>query len=130
MAAGKAIWHLLSNSAALAAEVGANIFPVTIPENTGFPAVAYAFDRIIPTKRKDGNSPLDAETLNVVAYSLDYAKAQAIGEAIRAALDGQTGTIAGDSIDRITFENQEDNTFEGQYSFFVLSQQYTIRNKR
>lgn len=110
--------------------VGAKIFPVQVPEDTGFPAIVYQHDSQVPTNVKDGPSPLDVVGLVITIYTRSYDDAQTLAAAVRSELDHYQGTVAGVTVDKISFAGQEDNEFVDDYGFQVISQSYQARLKR
>lgn len=130
MDAGKVIYSLLSASTDLQAIVGQKIFPVVIPEKTGMPAMVYALEGNQPTQIKQAASPIDVLTYSITIFVDDFAEAQAAMDAVRAALDQQSGTIAGAEIDNITFQGEADEPYDFEKQFFVVSHSYEIRMHR
>lgn len=130
MDAGKLIYNLLVNDAQLVSIVNTRIFPGFVPQDTQFPALTYAFDSQLPTKSKDGDAGLDVLDMSIVVFHENYSEAQAVAERCRAILNYYAGTSNGVTVDKITFENQTDNSYVSQYEFVVLTQSYTIRLRR
>jgi hypothetical protein len=130
MNAGKAIFNLLSTNDTIKQYIGSKIYPVRIPQGTGFPAIVYAFTDQNPTLIKDGVSPLDEVGLTITMYFDSYDEGQTVADTVRNILDGKRETVAGVTIDSIIFASQQDNDFIEEYGFFVLSQSYQMRLKR
>lgn len=130
MDVGKLIYNLLVNDAELVSLINTRVFPGFIPQDTQFPALTYAFDSQFPTKSKDGNAGLDVLDMSLVIYHEDYSAAQAVAERCRALLDYYGGVSQGVEVDKVTFENQTDNSYVSQYEFVVLTQSYNIRLRR
>ena len=127
---GKLTYSLLSGDATIAGFVGTKIFPVQVPQDTGFPAIVYQHDSQVPTNIKDGPSPLDVVGLVVTIYADNYSDAQDIATSVRRILDHFQGTVEGVTVDKISFAGQEDNDFVEDYGFQVISQSYQARLKR
>ncbi|MCB0583216.1 MAG: DUF3168 domain-containing protein [Phaeodactylibacter sp.] len=130
MDAGKLVYSILANDATLTAIVNTRIYPGFVPQDTQFPAITYAFDSQFPTKSKDGDAGLDVLDMSLVIYHENYEQAQAAAERCRALLNYYSGTAQGVTVDKITMENQADNSYVSQYEFVVLTQSYKIRLRR
>lgn len=130
MDVGKLIYNILVNDATVTGIVNTRIFPGFVPQDTQFPALTYAFDSQLPSKTKDGGSKLDVLDLSIVIYHEDYTQAQALADRCRALLDYYAATAQGVTVDKITFDNQTDNSYVSQYEFVVLTQSYNVRLRR
>lgn len=124
------IYSLLSVSNGVRAFVGEKIFPIAVPQKTGMPAMVYALESGTPTQIKQADSPLDVETYTVTVFIENYANGRECMAAVRAALDQQSGTIAGVSVDSITFQGAADDPYSFEDEFFVISHSYQMRIKR
>ena len=127
---GKLTYNLLSNDATITGLVGSRIFPVQIPQDTGYTAIVYQHTSQLPTNIKDGPSPLDVIDMSLVIYSTSYSDAQDIAARCRVIFDHYQGTVQGVSVDKISFANQSDNDFIDDFGFFAIEQSYQVRMKR
>lgn len=118
---GPSIYTLLSGHAALTDIVGTQIYPVQAPQGKKDPMVIFGVVKQTGEHSKDRTSPEDWIEVDLVAYSKDYDQMQAIQKQIRVALDGQSGTIAGNVISQISFMNYEDVWEEERESFAGVS---------
>lgn len=124
---GASIYTLLSNHAALTAIVGTKIYPVQAPQGKKDPMVIYGISDQVGEHSKDRTSPEDWIKVEVVAYSKDYDRMHSIHKEVRAALDGQSGTIASNDISQISFMDYEDGwekereAFAGIATYQVIS---------
>lgn len=130
MIVGKLIYSLLVNDATVTGYINTRIYPGFIPQDTQFPALTYAFDSQLPTKSKDGDAGLDTLDMSLVIYHENYTEAHELAEQCRTLLNYYAGTSQGITVDKITFENQSDNSYVSEYEFTVLTQSYTIRLRR
>ena len=127
----EAVYQLLDQDSAVVALVGTNIFPGTIPQKNGYPAIVYSQlgeDRI---ETKDG--PImngHRFTLEIYADIDDpaggYPKAQSIAKAAKNLLEWYTGTVDGTTY-QIRFKDQEDAPIEDAPEAFKIMQDYSLR---
>jgi len=127
---GKAIYGLLSAASSVTNIVGSRIYPVSVPQFAEFPFVVYTTTDTEMSITKDGSSPLDVITVQIDMYANDFDTNTTLAGAIRSTLDFYTGTINGQSIQRITLMNNSDGDYNAELGVFYLSQDYQIRLKR
>ena len=126
---GKAISTLLTGDAPLVALVGNNIFPYVIDPDTPLPAVVYTIDNVNPTYNKDGWATDDIE-FSVMSFSKDYNTLQSVVSAIRAALEGEKGTVESIDLRRIDMTamqegfNITEDVFANKLTFSVTINDY------
>jgi hypothetical protein len=130
MAWHDAIYYLLSEDATIQQYVGRKIYPVQIPEGTGFPALTYSSDFRNPTQVKQQVSPLDVISINIVGYFEDFDNGQVVMDRVRALLDETRQTVQGVTIDSIVFQGEQNNEFVAEFKFFAIEQSYQMRLKR
>lgn len=122
----KGVYHILSNSKTITNQVGKKIYPVLIPQNTGFPAIVINTDSTQPEQHKQSQSSLMVVTLQVEIYVDNYMQSETIADAIRIVLDNYTGTANGENFQRIVFESQSTTPLI-EPDIIVCSQRYTVR---
>jgi hypothetical protein len=127
---GKAIYGILSATAAVTALVSTRIYPNNVPQNVIMPYISYTIVSTEPTVTKDVISPLDTIRISLDIYSVNYDTSQQIGAAVRKALDGYKGTINLQAVQRITFDGQGDGEYEPELNVYWQNQDYTMRLKR
>lgn len=124
---GNSLYSLLSGHAPLVALVGTQIYPMQAPQEKKDPMVIYGIDGQEAHHSKDRLSPEDWYSVGILVYAKDYDQMHTISKAVRAALDGKKGTIAGNAISQISFMNFEDaweperESYVGDISFQVIS---------
>ena len=94
MEIGLAIYNILSNDANVAAVVGTRIYPNVAKQTSDFPFIVYQMTGVTPTDTKDGVSPLDTNTFNVLCFAETYSGAVSLAQRARNALDRKTGTYS------------------------------------
>ena len=119
MKVGLALYSLLSSNAEVSSVVGTRIFPNVAPQTTTFPFIIYEVDGDDPNDTKDGVSTVDVNNITVSCYSKSYSNASDLALKIRTALDRQSGTHGGVSIQSIQYDSYndifDDNHEDGVY---------------
>lgn len=124
---GASIYTLLSGRSQLTDIVGTQIYPVQAPQGKKDPMVIFGITEQIGEHSKDRTSPEDWIEIEVIAYDKDYDTMHSIHREIRAALDGQSGTISSHEISQISFMKYEDgweqerDSFAGIATYQVIS---------
>lgn len=106
MEAGKAIYHLLSNSTAVGNICDDRIYPEIAQQTAETPFIIYTIQSANPSGTKTGTSTLDEVQFEVITFSQDYAQAMDLGTAARGALDRVGGVINGVQVQSIDFKTQ------------------------
>jgi hypothetical protein len=75
--------------------VGERIYPVTLPQGVRLPAIRYMLIDDPPELSHSGSSDLSRPRMQLTAVASTYATAEAIAEALRAALHGSQRWGAG-----------------------------------
>ena len=92
MKIGLAIYDILSNDSNVSALVSTRIYPNVAKQSSAFPFIVYQTTSTDPTDTKDGVSPLDVISFEVLCFSETYTQAVDLAEKVRNALDRNTGT--------------------------------------
>lgn len=113
---------------------GYKIYPLTIPQQEGLPAVRITTIAVEPSDTKTGASTLDAIRVQVDSYAKTMLTAQQIDEAVRKRLDRYRNSVSvsGDTtyfVDGIRFENRNE-TMETEKDIFRISTDYQVRIHR
>jgi hypothetical protein len=126
MIIGKALYSILSGDSGLSALVGTRIYPELIEQEADLPAICYALDSTTPNPTKDSTSTVDQNNFRVFCVAKGYAECIDIGEAVRAALDRNGGSIAGVEVASINFKSSDiERDFD--QGVYVIDQGYTAR---
>ncbi len=123
---GNSIYSLLSGHAALTALVGTKIYPVQAPQAVEEPFLVYGISKTQPEETKVNASAEDWVTVLVDVYAKDYDTMHSITREVRAALDKQSGTIAGNSISDIVFQDFNDAWESDRESYTGVSEYLVI----
>jgi len=127
---GKAIYGILSATAAVTALVSTRIYPNNVPQDVALPFIAYSIVSQEPSITKDVVSALDVIRISLDIYSTNYDTSNQIAAAVRVALDGYKGTINSQVVQRITFDGQSDGEYESELGVYWQNQDYNMRLKR
>lgn len=93
MSAELAVLTLLKNAAAVAALVGARIYPLTAPQPPTYPLVTFQRISGVRWRSLSGPSGMAQPRIQVDAYATTYAGAKALATAVRQTLDGYRGPV-------------------------------------
>jgi len=96
-----------------------NISHGLMNQETNMPFITFLVYDVEPNETKDDVSRLDEVYLSVSAVSKDNLNALNIGAAIRTALDDYSGTIDGETIQRISFLKHRDAWINTSKAFQV-----------
>jgi len=114
MKIGLAIYDVLTNDTDVSNLVSTRIFPNVAKQGTAFPFLVYQTTSVEPTNTKDGVSPMDTNSFEVLCFADNYSTAVDLAQKVRIALDRKKGTYpatTGIKIQSIKF-NSVDEEFE------------------
>jgi len=114
MKIGLAIYNVLTNDTDVSNLVSTRIFPNVAKQGTAFPFLVYQTTSVEPTNTKDGVSPMDTNSFEVLCFADNYSTAVDLAQKVRIALDRKNGTYpatTGIKIQSIKF-NSVDEEFE------------------
>lgn len=89
---------LLADNATIAAAVGQRISPVVLRQETALPSLVYRRLSSTPEYTLAGRAGWRTVTIQIICWSLEYAEARALAEAVRQALDAYSETATAGSI--------------------------------
>jgi hypothetical protein len=107
---------------------GLNCYPESAPQQVTGDIVVYSVISDIPTTSKGITSKVDTYRVQVNSYSNTYPKVVLLAGYVRTALDGQSGSIGGLTVDGIYFNNEQGG-FELEPNNYVITQDYMVRIK-
>lgn len=122
---GISIYTLLNADATLTGLVGTNIFPVEANQRKEDPIIIYYIKSVEPTDTKENVSDEDWVKAEIMVYSKDYDLMQTISKRVRTILDKFEGTVAGNAISEIRFEDFMDG-WEPDRKGYVGTSDYLI----
>lgn len=109
---GEALVTVLRANASVAGLVGERIFPRRYPQGKKFPAIKYGDGaRTEFVKNLDGSQQDAVTTLTMACGATSDSAAKQLARAVRTALHGYRGTVAGLRIDRLMVPAQSSGDF-------------------
>ena len=107
MSAETIVNTVLAGNTALAAVVGARIYPGELPQGCALPAVGISHISTVPVARIDASAPytLVQSRIEATAICKDYVTLKDVVKKVRAAANYQRGAIAGFTVVSITRES-------------------------
>ncbi len=95
--------ELINSKPALTAELGTNVYPITLDQRTSYPAATYRTVSQIGNRTFDGASRYDFNMLEFHVYATLKDDVDRIVALLRKELEGTFGTFAGVVINGISF---------------------------
>lgn len=120
-----AIYSKLSTTLAITQLVGSRIYPNVIPQTSTYPAIRYQRISGPRVHSLTGPSGLASPRFQIDAVAQSYLEAGAVADAVRVALDGFRGVVAGVSVEGVIHLDERDFDFdEGRLQ--VVSDDYRV----
>lgn len=119
--------HLAADGG-VSALVSTRIYPQVIPQDVDLPAIAYQKISAPRDHTHDGPSGLVRARMQITCAGASYAVAKTLSEAVRAALDGFSGTMGSTTVNAVFLDNERDDwaqvfespVVEADYMFWYL----------
>lgn len=110
---------------------GTRVFPVIAPQNTPYPLLCYRRANVETPASMGGTVERPLVSLEVKVYAKSYAAALDAAKAVRKALNGFRGTEAGCTVQRTTYQREQDGAEIPQDAQmlpdYTVSQYYELR---
>ena len=116
----------LQASPAVTALLGTRIYPQVAPQNTTADYVTYELLSGHPFQDHGGSGGLHRARMSFLSHSATYAGAKAVVAAIRAALDGFSGTMQGVAVGSCLQEMEADAGFDDELRMHVVVVDFTV----
>jgi hypothetical protein len=123
----KHVFQRLVTTPAVARLVGFQIYPIAVPKNATMPFCVYARKNIIREANLAGPSYVPVVSLQIASWALTYEGARELGDEVRLALDGHTGTLAGCTITDIRLVSETDDYLDPTGLGAQLPPAYEVR---
>lgn len=125
---GNIIFALLNNDSGVGALIGTKIRPIKAAQDDDYPYLIYEGISKPSLQSKDGNAKWYKMRYQLSMLATSLQAVQNIAEAVRVALDNQSGIIAGFTVQAITFEDERDifNDNSALDGVYMLQQDYFI----
>lgn len=111
---GKAIFNILSNDSNVTNIVSGRIYPTRAFNNAALPYVVYSQISNEPQNEKGRAATVDIATYQVSCFAKDYSQAVDLADAVRKALEKQSGTFNGVDVEDIVVEGSNEVFDEDQ----------------
>jgi hypothetical protein len=126
--AGNIVRNKLVNTSAVTALVSTRIRPLRAADTDVYPYIIYESISTPSEQTKDGNAEWYKMRFQLSVLATSLASVQSIASQVRIALEGASGSIAGFTVQRITFEDERDifNDNSAIDGVYMLQQDYFI----
>jgi hypothetical protein len=125
---GKVIYNLLSNSAELTSLIGNKIFPSVSINEKAVNYIVYQKNGTSPTDCKNSRSTFDILSYEILIYSEKLETLNSIFLAVRNTLDQYSGVNSGLTIERIIFQDADDD-FDETSKIYEKTVNFEVRYK-
>jgi len=106
---GKIIYEVLSNDSDVGGVAGNKIYPGRATQGAKLPYIVYTNVTNPPLNSKEFPAKVDQPTFQLDCFSNTKKEVDDLTEKVRAALEGNTGNIAGFEVDGAMIEDVSDN---------------------
>jgi len=126
--AGNIVYNKLVNTVGVTNLVGTKIRPMRAADTDTYPYIIYESISKPSLQSKEGNTGWYKMRFQLSMLATSLSSVQAIADAVRTSMDGASGTIAGFTVQRITFEDERDifNDNSSVDGVYMLQQDYYI----
>jgi hypothetical protein len=126
--AGNIVYNKLVNTVGVTNLVSTRIRPMRAADTDVYPYIIYESISKPSEQTKDGNSDWYKMRFQLSMLATSLSSVQSIADAVRTSMDGASGTIAGFTVQRITFEDERDifNDNSAVDGVYMLQQDYYI----
>lgn len=123
----KYVYYRLVSVPGVARLAGFGIYPLAVPKNATFPFIVYKRQNI--ARESATNTPLFMPKLHlqIACWGMTHAAARELGDEVRLALDGHTGTIAGVTINDMRLVSETDDYLDPTAVGAQLPPAYEVR---
>lgn len=121
------VYQKLVTNPGVARLVGFNVFPIAVPKGAGFPFVVYKRQNITRERHLSGPMFMPMLHLQVASWALSHDAARLLGDEVRLALDGATGTLAGVTISDMGLVSETDDYLDPATVGAQLPPAYEVR---
>jgi len=139
MIADKYIYAKLTANAGVSALIATRVYPIVIPQNAAFPAIAYSAIYTPGDHNKTQAATKDNCEFTIRSWAATYDAAAALDKAVRAALDyvddgGEGETAGGVTVEVCEWLSSKDGMEEGASdangsNYFFRESAYFIRER-
>ena len=125
MAIQDGIYAFLIADAGVSAIVGTRVYPILMPQNPTFELITYQKISGVRGKQLSGTTGYARPVIQIDCWAESFLTAQTLADAVRSAVDGYSGLMGSDVVDRAQIMNEMD-LYENETQIFRVSQDYEI----
>ena len=123
----KHIFQRLITTPEVAKLVGFQVYPVAVPKTAVLPFCVYKRNNITRESALAGPIYQPVVSLQIASWALNYDTARELGDEVRLALDGRTGTLSGVTISDIRLVSETDDYLDPAAVGAQLPPAYEVR---
>jgi hypothetical protein len=123
----KHIFQRLITTPEVAKLVGFQVYPVAVPKTAVLPFCVYKRNNITRESHLTGPMFQPVVSLQIASWALNYDTARELGDEVRLALDGRTGTLSGVTISDIRLVSETDDYLDPAAVGAQLPPAYEVR---
>lgn len=102
------IFEYLTSQTAITGLIDSRLYPVTVPQNTPYPAMSYRLVSEVTIPAHDGPLNLVEARVQFDCFDREYAGVKSLARALRRAIDGYRGQMGEVEIHGVFFQNTLD----------------------
>jgi len=124
----KHVYMRLVTTPAVARFVGFQVYPIAVPRtDAALPYIVYKRANISRDSHMSGPTFMPLVSLQIAAWALTYDTVRELGDEVRLALDGHTGTLAGVTIQDMRLVSEVDDFLDPTMYGSQLPPAYEVR---
>jgi len=121
------VFYRLTSTPAVARLVGFNVYPIAVPKSAGFPFIVYKRQNIIRETTLAGPLYAPLLSIQIASWALTHDASRELGDEVRLALDGNTGTAMGVTISDMRLVSETDDFLDPTAVGAQLPPAYEVR---
>ena len=123
----KHVFQRLVTTPEVATLIGFQVYPIAVPKNAVLPFCVYKRNNIAREPTMAGPLYVPVVHLQIASWALYYDAARELADAVRLALDGRTGTLAGVTISDMRLVSETDDYLDPAAVGAQLPPAYEVR---
>lgn len=127
MAIEQGLYSKVTGNGTVSALIGTRFYPVVVPQNAVYPCASYQTISGVPTYTiGTQQAQIRQPRIQINAWAQTFDQARALGRAIRAAIDHQTGNWSGTQVLGVIFEVEEIDIYDAETRIYQNINEVTI----
>lgn len=123
----KHVFQRLVTTPSVARLIGFQVYPLAVPKNATLPFCVYKRNNIARESSLTGPLYVPIVHLQIASWSLTYEGSRELGDEVRLALDGHTGTLCGVTINDMRLVSETDDYLDPTAVGAQLPPAYEVR---